>query len=161
MKKTNTIIAAVLAVISVVLLVVWYALGLNHVDEPLDLVLSVVWWVVIVGGAVLLVRLERVRRARVRTVYVADGRIYNSEAGTVTLPAGADVTGAVSAVLGALTYDFANVGEGSDASKRGGYKYVVRSLEYGDSAWEGEVAVVATGNVVPFSSRDELARIIG
>lgn len=44
MKKTNTIIAAVLAVISVVLLVVWYALGLNHVDEPLDLVLSVVWW---------------------------------------------------------------------------------------------------------------------
>ena len=42
MKKSNVLITAVIVVVSAFLLWLWYNLGFNHVDSPLDLVLSVV-----------------------------------------------------------------------------------------------------------------------
>ena len=48
MKKSNVIVFVLLALASAFFLWLWYFLGLNRVDEPLDLVLSIVWWLVIV-----------------------------------------------------------------------------------------------------------------
>ena len=87
MKKSNVIITVVLAVVSAFLLWLWYWLGFNEVDSPLDLVVSVVWWAVIAAGVVLVYRSEQKRRRQVRTVYLADGRYYNSEAGLRTVQA--------------------------------------------------------------------------
>lgn len=50
MKKSNVIVFVLLALASAFFLWLWYFLGLNRVDEPLDLVLSIVcggwssWW---------------------------------------------------------------------------------------------------------------------
>ena len=65
------IVFVLLALASAFFLWLWYFLGLNRVDEPLDLVLSIVWWLVIVVAIAVIVKMERTRRRRVRTVYVA------------------------------------------------------------------------------------------
>ena len=55
MRKNNWIVAAIAAVACGVLLWAWFALGFNHVDDPLDLVVAVVWWLAVaavVGGIV-------------------------------------------------------------------------------------------------------------
>ena len=93
MKKSNVIITVVLAAVSIFLLALWYALGLNRVDEPLDLIVSIVWWAVIVAAIIAVVKVENTRRERVRTVYVANGSYYNSEAGSRILAAGASPAG--------------------------------------------------------------------
>lgn len=172
MRSSNVIITVILAAISVFLLVLWYMLGLNHVDEPLDLVVSIVWWAVIIVGIALIVRAENARRERVRTCYVAGSSLYNSEAGARTIAPGASPTEAIAATIGGLQYGF----DKADAPTKPGtgepvdFDYVVRTSKFDQGsdgsrqqggAWEGEVVTVATGDARPFSSRQELAAIIG
>ena len=55
MRKNNWIVAAIAAVACGVLLWAWFALGFNHVDDPLDLIVAIVWWLAVaavVGGIV-------------------------------------------------------------------------------------------------------------
>lgn len=75
MKKSNVLITAVIVVVSAFLLWLWYDLGFNHVDSPLDLVLSVVWWAIVVVGVVLVAKAEKTRQESVRTVYLGEGRL--------------------------------------------------------------------------------------
>lgn len=50
MRKSNWIIAAVLLLASVAFLWIWHALQFDLVDNPLDIVVTVVWWVVIAAA---------------------------------------------------------------------------------------------------------------
>ena len=55
MRKSNWIVAAIAAVACGALLWAWFALGFNHVDDPLDLIVAIVWWLAVaavVGGIV-------------------------------------------------------------------------------------------------------------
>lgn len=47
MKKSNIVVLTIAAVVSVFLLGLWFFLGFNQIDSPLDLVVSVIWWVAI------------------------------------------------------------------------------------------------------------------
>lgn len=173
MKKSNVILTVVALAASAVLLWLWYYLGFNNVDSPLDLVMSVIWWVIVVAGVALVAKAESTRRQNVRTAYVGDGRLYNSESGLLTLGAGASATDSVAAVLAGLDYGFDRVAgpDPDDEEQPIKWSHVVRTEKYEPArndegerrgeTWEGEVVVVATGNKVPFSSREELARIIG
>lgn len=173
MKKSNIIIAVVLAIVSAFLLGLWYWLGFNNVDSPLDLVISIIWWAVIVIGIVLVVKAEATRREKVRTVYLAaDGSLYNSEAGVLATHGGSPVD-AIAATLANLEYGFARAdapGEQQGAAKPE-WRYVVRTRKFDQNAgagstdsqngtWEGEVVTVATGEVRPFASRQDLAALI-
>lgn len=178
MKKSNVIITVVLAAVSIFLLALWYMLGFNEIDSPLDLVISVVWWAVIVAGIAVAAKTESTRRQRIRTVYVADGAFYNSEAGNRILAPGVSATEAIAGTLASLQYGF----DKADAPTKPGsnqpvdYRYVVRSTKFDQNAsddsgqqsgaqdggtWQGEVVTVATGDVRPFNSKRELAAIIG
>ena len=189
MKKSNVILTAVAVIASALLLWLWYNLGFNKVDEPLDLVMSIIWWALIVAGGLLVAKVEKTRRENVRTVYVGDGRFYNSESGLLTLGAGSTVVDSVAAVLASLDYGFDHVdapdpddenspkwthvihttkyeparNDGSDAGAAVGSGAGAGSGadEHRGETWEGEVAIIATGNKVSFYSREELARIIG
>ena len=55
MRKNNWIVAAIAAVACGVLLWAWFALGFNHVDDPLDLVVAVVWWLAVAAVVCVLV----------------------------------------------------------------------------------------------------------
>ena len=108
---------------------------------------------------------------RVRTVYVANGSYYNSEAGNRILEAGASPTEAIAATLAGLEYGFdkaeAPTKPGTD--EPADFDYVVRTSKFDQGSdgsnsqgtWQGEVVTVATGAVRPFANRMELAAIIG
>lgn len=182
MKKSNIILTVILVIISAFLLGLWYWLGFNNVDSPLDLVISIIWWAVIVIGIVLVVKTESTRREKIRTVYLAaDGSMYNSETGVRSAFGGTSVD-AIAATLVNLEYGFARAdapGEqqagagatGAAAAAAPEWRYVVRTSKFNANAgagstdsqnetWEGEVVTVATGEVRPFASRQDLAALI-
>lgn len=184
MKKSNVIVFALLAAISVFLLWLWYFLGFNRVDDPLDLVLSIVWWAVIAVSIAVIVRAERVRRRRIRTVYVGDNATFNSEKGLMRFAEGEPMQDVVAFIVENLKYDFTR--EEFPDKEAFQAKYFVRTKEFrteespeavkdqptesaqtspGSSAsvqrtWTGEVVVAATGEEKPFETPEELAAIL-
>ena len=109
MKKSNWILFAILIVASAFLVWLWYFLGFNRVDSPLDLVLSVIWWIAIVVLVSLIVRAEKRRREEIRTIYLASGGLFNSEAGFVSFDEFSASVDAMEKVLDGLEYDFHSV----------------------------------------------------
>lgn len=81
MKKSNWLIVGLLVVASVIFLAMWYVLGFNLIDDPLDLVVSIVWWVVIIAICLLIQWSENKRRRSIRTTLLAPGVMYNPEVG--------------------------------------------------------------------------------
>jgi hypothetical protein len=184
MKKSNVIVFALLVAISVFLLWLWYFLGFNRVDDPLDLVLSIVWWAVIAVSIAVIVRAERVRRRRIRTVYVGDNATFNSEKGLMRFAEGEPMQDVVASIVENLKYDFTR--EEFPDKEAFQAKYFVRTKEFrteespeavkdqsmesaqtalGSSAparraWTGEVVVAATGEEKPFGTPEELAAIL-
>lgn len=109
MRKSNVIILAVLAVAAGFFLWLWYYLGFNFVDDPLDLVLAIVWWAVVLVVIFGIHTAEKKRRRRVRTAYLAPGMLFNSEAGFVDLDAleeGTTLVDALEQTLVGLKYTF-------------------------------------------------------
>ena len=181
MKKSNWIILAVLAVAAGFFLWLWYYLGFNFVDDPFDLVLAVVWWAVVVVLVVGIRTAEKKRQQRVRTVYVGDGAVFNSEKGLMRFEGTKPMQDVVVSVLENLKYDFTR----EDLPERDEFdaKYFIRTKEFDtekkdesraeeapqptDSAegtepkkWKGEVVVVETKEERPFDTPEELATIL-
>lgn len=185
MKKSNVIIFVLLALASAFFLWLWFFLGLNRIDEPLDLVLSIVWWAVIAVAVGVIVKMERTRRRRIRTVYVGDGAAFNSEKGLVKLEGAAPMRETIAGILQSLKYDF----ERADFPEKDEFevKYFVRTKEFeveerkdevsdADAAtadqpaaaapqteqktWKGEVFIVETKEERPFDTPEELASIL-
>ena len=185
MKKSNVIIFVLLALASAFFLWLWFFLGLNRIDEPLDLVLSIVWWAVIAVAVGVIVKMERTRRRRIRTVYVGDGAAFNSEKGLVKLEGAAPMRETIAGILQSLKYDFERV----DFPEKDEFevKYFVRTKEFeaeerkdeasdADAAtadqpaaaapqteqktWKGEVFIVEMKEERPFDTPEELASIL-
>lgn len=104
MRKSNWIVAAIAAVACGVLLWAWFALGFNHVDDPLDLVVAIVWWLAVaavVGG---IVWAEGKRREKMRLAFVGEGVVYNPEAGLVMPDAGESELAALERTLSGMAF---------------------------------------------------------
>lgn len=184
MKKSNVIIFVLLALASAFFLWLWFFLGLNQVDEPLDLVLSIVWWVVIVAAIAIIVKMERTRRQRVRTVYVGDQATFNSEQGLAAIEGSQPMPEVIAEILQDLKYDFSR--EDFPDKDRFTARYFVRTKKFdaeekqADDAieseeqapiettesqieqktWKGEVFIVETKEERPFDTPEELATIL-
>lgn len=163
MKKSNWIGLAIAVLVDVFLLWLWFFLGFNRVDSPLDLVISIIWLVVIVAVIVGVNRLERQREKRLRTIYVSPTAVFNKERGLVSLGSAA-APSVMEGILKDMEYGF-NLKE---MPKSEGFdcRYVVQTDEYkaaggegGEPTWKGTVVAIdrAAGNrETPFFSRDEL-----
>ena len=184
MKKSNVIIFVLLAIASAFLLWLWYYLGLNKVDEPLDLVLSILWWIVIIASIVIVAKMEQIRRRRIRTVYVGNDATFNSEKGLLTFAKSLPMQEVLASILENLSYNFSRV----DFPDKEAFevKYFVRTKEFkvekpeegaqpssvqpnptdentvslGQDAWKGEVVIIDTKEEKPFESPEELADIL-
>lgn len=166
MKTNNYIVLIVSAIIAAVLLFLWYSLGFCNVDNPLDLVLAIVWWVGIVAIVALIVRFENKRKQRVRTMYIGEKQLFNSEKGLIPLASeGADgIVEAMQGALGELKYGFST--EDMPAKDEFGFRFVVQTEKFkaadeddGEPTWEGSVVKIdgENGNVeTPFKTIDEL-----
>ena len=170
MKKSNWFVLALAVVASAFLLWLWYYLRFNLVDDPLDLVLSIVWWVVVVAAVFGIRAAEKKRQERVRTAFLAPGCIYNREAGLISLNPGASPVMALQGILSELQYNFHS--EDFPEKSEARFAYIVHSkkfkVEQDDQdgteqvTWEGDVVVVSRPDDDPreFSSREELLHII-
>ena len=106
MKKSNYLVLAVSALVSIFLLYLWYSLGFNKIDSPLDLVISIIWWALIAVLVVWINKLEKTRQQRIRTMYLAPTVLYNSETGVRRLQPRASTVEAMQEVLEGLEYGF-------------------------------------------------------
>lgn len=177
MKKSNVIVFVLLALASAFFLWLWFFLGLNRVDEPLDLVLSIAWWVVIVAAIALIVKMERTRRQRVRTVYVGEQATFNSERGLAGIEGSRPMPEVIAGILLDLKYDFSR--EEFPDKDRFAVRYFVRTKQFdaekrdeesgegsgqaelvAQKTWKGEVFVVETKEERPFDTPEELASIL-
>ena len=160
MKKSNWIGLAIAVLVDVFLLWLWFFLGFNQVDSPLDLVIFIIWLVVIVAVIVGVNHLERQREKRLRTIYVLPTALFNKERGLVSLGSAAAAPSVMERILRDMEYGF-------DLKEEFDCRYVVQTDEYkaaggegGEPTWKGTVVAIdhAAGNrEMPFSSRDELA----
>lgn len=174
MKKSNVIILGILVIASIFFLWLWYYLQFNLIDNPLDLILTIIWWVVVALAIVAIRKVEKTRQERVRTTYLSKTDLFNSEAGVVEIGAGASPVEAIEGMLAELKYNFDMQDLPEDAQTK--FDYVVRSKEFefekqdNDSAdskievtkWEGEVVSVAHPDDDPqkFESREDLVAIL-
>lgn len=158
MKKSNWIIAVVLVLVSALLLWLWFYLGLNRIDKPVDLMLSILWWVVVVALVLLIVRSERIRKERIRTMYVAEGILFNSEAGLLNFAGSDQLVAVMNRVLRDLDYDFTT----QELPEREEFKpgLLVKTEKYGNDNWTGEVVVIESQEQQPFESKEELASLL-
>lgn len=165
MKKSNWIGLAIAVLVDVFLLWLWFFLGFNRIDSPLDLVISIIWLVAIVAVAAVVNRLERQREKRLRTIYVSSTAVFNKERGLVSLGSAAAAPSVMERILRDMEYGF-DLKE-MPKPEEFNCRYVVQTDEYkatggegGDPTWKGTVVAIdhAAGNrEMPFSSRDELA----
>lgn len=153
MKKSNWIIAVVLVLVSALLLWLWFYLGLNRIDKPVDLMLSILWWVVVVALILLIVR-----SLRIRTMYVAEGILFNSEAGLLNFAGSDQLVAVMNRVLRDLDYDFTT----QELPEREEFKpgLLVKTEKYGNDNWTGEVVVIESQEQQPFESKEELASLL-
>lgn len=165
MKKSNWIGLAIAVLVDVFLLWLWFFLGFNRIDSPLDLVISIIWLVAIVAVAAAVNRLERQREKRLRTIYVSSTAIFNKERGLVSLGSAAAAPSVMERILNDMEYGF-DLKE-MPKPEEFNCRYVVQTDEYkatggegGEPTWKGTVVAIdhAAGNrEMPFSSRSELA----
>ena len=106
MKKSNWIGLAIAVLVDVFLLWLWFFLGFNRIDSPLDLVISIIWLVAIVAVAAAVNRLECQREKRLRTIYVSPTALFNKERGLVSLGSAAAAPSVMERILRDMEYGF-------------------------------------------------------
>ena len=164
MKKSNYIVLAVAAIAAAVLLFIWFYRGFYLVDNPLDLVLAIVWWLLIVAVAYVITRAEAKRKRSIRTVYVSPTALYNPELGVVGLGKMGQVQ-AIEDMLVSLKYGFDT--KTAPEKAKFDYRFVVQTDEYekdGDNTtWKGTVIKIdrENGNVeTKFNSIEQLTQAL-
>ena len=162
MRKNNWIVTAIAAVACGVLLWAWFALGFNHVDDPLDLVVAVAWWLVVAAVAGGIVWAEGKRREKMRLAFVGEGAGCSPEAGLVMPDAGESELAALERTLSGMA--FPDEVAALDERVRPAFRWVVRSRKFdrNGEVWEGEVVAAHDPDAEPrpFASREDLAALL-
>lgn len=163
MRKGNIAIIAVLFVVSVGLLCLWNSLGFSATD-PIDLTIAIIWWVILIAIIVAICVTEAKRRARIRTIFIADGALYNCETGVVRMEGDMNSRAYVKKMGEILrSLDFGAEAKLSHDQPRIRFDYIVRTKKYADGGrvWNGEVVRVgATHQSRNFSSAQDLTKLI-
>lgn len=173
MRKSNTIIAVIAVVAAVFLLWLWYFLGFNRVDYPLDLVLTIIWLVIVAVVVIVVHRREKIRQELVRRVFVTKntGILYNSEAGVVSY-AKPTALQTIEGILTDLDYKSMDIEDRPDDFQT---DYIVRTSDFeteketdedtGEDKkvitdWEGELYNYKTEESQEFKTKDELSTLL-
>ena len=152
MKKSNYIFLGISAVAAAFLLILWYWLGFNRIDNPLDLVLAILWWIGIVAIAFVITKLEDKRRKQIRTIYVSPTALYNSEKGVVGLK-GEPSVDAMEQLLQKLEYNFNK--EDLPEQSKFDYRFVVQTDKYEEGDEEKDEEPTWKGTVTKINRQGE------
>lgn len=163
MRKSNWIIIAIVVIASIFFLWLWYYLGFNYVDDPLDLVITIIWWLIVILLCLAIRKFEKDRQRSIRTIYVGNELLYNSELGVVRLDQGAPYVPAMQQILETLEYNFDRQEADENNGQKARFRYVVHTDKYDDEGdtWEGEIVRVSDpDNPLEFESMEELSTFI-
>lgn len=158
MKKSSVVLFLAFALASGFLLWLWFYLGFNRVDDSLDLALSIAWWLVIIIVYIVILRLEKIRRKRVRTIYISEELAFNSELGSLPYNGPIEMILLIEKILNDLKYSFSKVE--SPNTNAFPIKFIVRTFEHNDDVWKGEVTRVEAKNSIAFESKEQLFQIL-
>lgn len=161
MMKSNWLVAGIAAVACVVLLVLWIVLGFNYVDDPLDLIIAIIWVAAIALICTVIAKMEKRRKIQMMTTFVGDGVLYNTETGLIKQVGPIDQVIAVEGILSRMKFPFSIKELPEDASPK--FDWIVYTDKFADggSTWEGEVAPVdEPEDKVKFGNRTELSKLI-
>lgn len=163
MRKGNVTVIAVLLVVSVALLCLWNSLGFSLTD-PVDLTITIIWWLVLIVIIVAICITEAKRRTRIRTIFIADGVLYNCEIGVVRMEGDVNSRAYVKKMGEILrSLDFGSEAKLSHDQPRVRFDYIVRTKRYADGGrvWNGEVVRIGpTQQSRNFSSAQDLVKLI-
>lgn len=166
MRRGNLLIIAILIVASISFLAMWHLLGFSLIDNPTDLAITIIWWVVIAVVCIVIKLTEDARRRALRTCFVARSAIYNPEAGRVEMD-DKDAAATIKHILDGLTY--ALNADDEMPVKMSDCVAVVRSDVYASAGqkWTGEVIRVDAGagekmlsDARAFASEAELSEML-
>lgn len=162
MRKSNIIIIAILVVASIFFLWLWNSFGF-HIIDMRDLIITIIWWVLIIALCYAIHRVESTRRERIRTVFVAKGSLYNVEAGIVEVDSNSPAVyvDAMRALLDDLEYG--NNAKPTDNERRMRFAYIVHSTKFADggNTWKGDVVQLGGHTkAFEFKDADELRAIL-
>lgn len=161
MRKSNWIIFAILVVASIFFLCLWYYLHFDLIDNPLDLVLSIIWWVLIILLCYWIHRSEKKRQESRRTLFLAPGAVYNRELGIVKLGEDEDLITVMQNMLSELEYNFDIEEPPEDEPIR--FKKIVHTKKFKDEGeiWEGEVIDINNADEpISFENMQELSDLV-
>lgn len=165
MKKSNWIVLGICVVVSVFLLWLWYYLNFDRIDNPLDLVLSICWWLLIAVTILAIWRLEKRRKERIRTIYVGDRFWFNSELGKKGYSGPDELMVKIGAALEELKYNFHR--EDFPDAERLPVRFLIRTKKYRadsdeqkDNKWIGTVCLAGEDSEHPFETREQLSEIL-
>lgn len=155
MRKSNYLIIGILVLASIFFLWLWYHLQFNLIDNPLDLVLTIIWWAVVAVGCVSIKKAEDKRQERVRTAFVAPAAIFNSEAGVVDTSAGTSAVDTLQGILEGLEYNFHLEDFPSEDQMK--FDYIVRSKKFEVEKDEKDAGAEATADTADAASTTDLS----
>lgn len=162
MRKGNWLVVAIAAIAAGVMLWAWFALGFNHVDDPLDLIVAIAWWVIVAAVIGAIMWAESKRREKMRLAFVGEGIVYNPESGLVVPDRGENEVSVLERTLSGMT--FPDEVSAMDERVRSSFRWVVRSRKFdrNGEVWEGEVLAAHDPDAEPrpFASREDLAALL-
>lgn len=162
MRKSNWVVVAIAIVAVAALLWLWYFLGFNRIDSPVDIVVAVVWWVVIALVIFAIKHAENKRREKMRVAFIGDGFLYNPEGGLMIPDPGESEIALLERTLASMTYPDKVVA--LDEERQLAFRWVVRSFKFDqdEEVWEGEVSPAHKPDQEPstFESREQLVALL-
>lgn len=163
MRKSNWIIIAIVIVASIIFLGMWFYFGFNLVDNPLDLVITILWWLLVIAICVAINKFENERCRAIRTMFLGPGTIYNSEAGIISLGEDGRYVPAMRKTLSDLDYGFKKQDATDSDNNRICFQCIVNTDKFKNNGrtWEGEVVEVTDpNNPHKFNSMTELSNLL-
>lgn len=162
MRKSNWLVLAAALVASVLLMAVWFALGYDRVDSPLDMIITAGWWIVVAAVISAIVWAERRRRRQMLTAFVGNGIVYNPEKGIVRVQGDESEVDLLRKVLGGL--DFRDEIATLTGTSRTTFRWIVHTYRFEDNGalWTGEVLSIRSPNdpARPFNNQEALAALL-
>lgn len=159
MRKNNWIFFIVAAIVSVFLVLLWYYLGFNKVDAPLDMVLSIVWIAFMLVVAVVLNRMEEKRRRLLRALYVAAPPVcFNTSVGLINYADQNEFISKAENVLANIDYD--ETPEKATSSFQPIFEVQTVKFDADNNVWKGKVVDGKSGKGTSFDSVTDLERAI-
>lgn len=163
MRKSNVVIVTIIIVASIIFLWLWFYLGFNHVDNPFDLVLSIIWWMLVLIICLIIHYVEKRRQRAIRTIYLAPNFIYNTETGLMRLDDDDLYVPLMQTVLNGLEYNFAKKDSKEFEKLYPDFDLIVHTDKYADKGdtWKGEIVeTYNANNKYEFKNMDELRALI-